>query len=115
MKGGPGRCAIIALIIVFELSHAGFAIGVAASAGAGLSSTVTVLIDGATGEWTPAPSRSSAAAPTTTGTAAQTPTAPPDALPDQSAAPTTPSTSEATSTTPAAESSGSSEPDPVTP
>ncbi|MFI6099198.1 hypothetical protein ACIA8G_26895 [Lentzea sp. NPDC051213] len=115
------RCAaIIALIAAVELGSAGFAIGVAASAGLSLASTVTVSIEGAVGTWAAEPAQSSAAAPTTTNTTTQAPAAPPNPAPDQSIVPTTPSTLETTpsapaGTTPVDAPSGSSEPEPTTP
>jgi hypothetical protein len=114
--------AVIALIVIAEFGYAGSVIGVAASAGIGLTSTVTVSIDGGTGTWAPVLAESSAAAPATTGTTAPDLTAPPDSPPEQPIAPTTPSVPEATpprppsaGTTPADEPSRSGEPEPVTP
>lgn len=113
MKSAARRCtvrrgAIIALIAVAELGCAGLVIDVAASAGLGMASTVTVSVDGAIGTWVPAPAQSSAAAPATTGTAGQTPAASLDPPSGEPIAPSTPSTLE---TTP----SSSGEPDPTTP
>ncbi|MET9627203.1 hypothetical protein ABZX92_07040 [Lentzea sp. NPDC006480] len=110
---------IIALIAAAELGCTGLVIGVAASAGTGMASTVTVSIDGVIGTWAPASTQSSTAAPATTGTTVHTPVAPTDPPPDQPIAPTTPSTSETTpapaGTAPGDAPSSSSEPQSTTP
>jgi hypothetical protein len=113
------RGAIITLIAVAELGCAGLVIDVAASAGPGMASTVTVSVDGAIGTWAPAPTQSSAAAPATTGTAGQAPAASLDPPSGQPIAPSTPSTLETTpaptAVAPVGTPSSSGEPDPTTP
>jgi hypothetical protein len=91
------RGAIIALVAAVELVYAGFVIGVAASAGLGLDSSVTVSIDGAAGTW--APTQSSAVAPSATGTTAEAPAASPDPPSGQSIVSNTPSVLETTPST----------------
>jgi len=102
------RAAVIAVIVAVELASAGFSIGMAAAA-SGLTTVVTVSVDGATGTW--APAQSTAAVPATTE-ATGTATTPPVPTSDQSVVPTTsaaPSTT-STSTAPVEESRSPSEP-----
>ena len=117
MKGAARRCivrrgVIIALIAVAELGCAGLVIDVAASAGLGLASTVTVSIDGAIGTWGPASTQSTAPAP---AASLDPSSGQPIAPPTPSTLETTPSTSAPTAVAPVEAPSSSSEPDPATP
>ncbi|MEH1130712.1 hypothetical protein [Micromonospora sp. CPCC 206061] len=108
------RITAIAVVIAAQLGSTGFAIGVAA-AGPGLTTAVTVRIDGATGRWTPT---DSAAVPAET-VATDPATAPPAPTSDQSIVPTTPAASQTitptgtTTTPPVDELSSPNEPEPT--
>ncbi|MEA2933353.1 MAG: hypothetical protein QOI56_2138 [Actinomycetota bacterium] len=86
--------AVMAVIAAVELASAAFTIGVAAAA-PGLTTVVTVSIDGATGSW--APARSTAAVPRAT-VPTDAATTPPVPTSDQSVVSTTLAAPETTST-----------------
>ena len=105
---------VIAVVVAAQLGSTGVAIGVAAG-GPGLTTAVTVSIDGATGRWTP--TEPSAAVPAET-VATDPATAPPAPTPDQSIVPTTPAvpqtiTPTGTTTPPVDELSSPNEPEPT--
>ncbi len=84
--------AVIAVISAVELASAGLAVGAAAGA-PGLTTAVTVSVDGTTGTWAPA---GSAAAAPSASVLTDTATKPPVPTSDQSVVPITPAAPEVT-------------------
>ena len=106
------RTAVIAVLVAVELASAGLTIGVEAAA-PGMSTVVTVSVDGATGTW--APADRSRAEPETAAVGGPA-TTPPVPTWDQTAIPATAAVSETTSTStaPVEEPSRPSEREPTT-
>lgn len=108
------RVTVVALMVAAQVGGMGLAVGVAAPAG--LTAAITVSIDGATGQWTPA--NPSTAVPATPVSAVPTP-APTASTPEQAGVPTTLAapgtvTPTATGTPPVDELSSTNEPEPTT-